>query len=162
MNTNGYLRPWIFGVIAGGLIVLAEAIFNFYPPSAYAFCLTCHTRDLVNTAANTISGQNFQTSFLAQRVIMVTSPAVFFGAFSAARRFKEFRRQKSSRPSVFFIFGFITMIVGILIFGCPTRIAVRTGYGDLYGIVALIGLMFGIWAGTWAMRRWWRRKGGNL
>jgi hypothetical protein len=109
---------------------------------------------------NATTGQNYGTTFLAQRVIMVTSPAVFLGAFFAARIFREYRRQKSSRPLQFFIFGFITMIIGILIFGCPTRIAVRTGYGDLYGIVALIGLMCGIWAGTLAMKRWWRGKGG--
>ncbi len=160
MKTSGYLKPWIFGVIAGSLIVLAEAVFNFYPPSAYAFCLTCHTRDLVNTAVNVTFGRNFQTSFLAQRVIMVTSPAVFLGAFFAARRFREYRKQRSTNPLFFFIFGFITMIIGILIFGCPTRIAVRTGYGDLYGIVALIGLMFGVLVGTWAMRRWWRANPG--
>jgi len=143
-----YLKPWLFGIIAGVIFVSAEAAFNIYPPSAYTFCLSCHTRDLVNTVVNALFEARFQTSAISGRVLMVTSPAVVFGAFFSSRLFKEHRRQKSTRPMLFFVYGFIVMITGLVIFGCPTRIIIRSGYGDLYGIAALIGMFAGIWGGT--------------
>ena len=159
MKGRKYLKPWIFGVVAGALVVLAEAFAGLYPPAAYSFCLTCHTRDLVNTLINTLFGRNFPTTLLAHRMIMVTSPAVMAGAFLAAWMHGEYRKQKSSRPVMFLLCGFILMTVGILIFGCPTRIAIRTGYGDLYGIAAFTGMLCGIWIATHLMRRIARGRG---
>jgi len=153
MKRRRYLKPWIFGVVAGILVVLAEAFAGLYPPAAYSFCLTCHTRDLVNTLINTLFGRNFQTTLLAHRMIMVTSPAVLAGAFLAALMHGEYRKQKSSRPVMFLLSGFIIMTVGILIFGCPTRIAIRTGYGDMYGAAAFAGMLLGIWISTLYLRR---------
>jgi hypothetical protein len=153
-----YLKPWVFGVLAGSLVVLAEAFANLYPPAAYSFCLTCHTRDLVNTLLGSMFPGPFQTTLLARRVLMVTSPAVLLGGFLASRWSGEFKKQKSSRPLVFALYGFIVMTVGILIFGCPTRIAIRTGYGDLYGIAALAAMVLGIWASTFFLRAIWRGR----
>ncbi len=143
-----YLKPWLFGIICGTLFVLAEAFLNFYPPAAYSFCLTCHTRDLVNTAVNFIFNTNYQTAFIARRILMVTSPGVMLGAFLAARISGEYVRQRNTHPVLFCCAGFFIMITGIVIFGCPTRIIVRSGYGDVYGIIALCGMFIGIWIGT--------------
>jgi hypothetical protein len=155
---KGYLKPWVFGIIAGSMIVLAEAFAGFYPPAAYSFCLTCHTRDLVNTFMNGAFGLHFQTTTLARRILMLTSPSVLLGAFIAVHRYGEYRKQKSTRPLFFFAYGFVIMIVGIVIFGCPTRIAIRTGYGDVFGMVALSGMVLGIWIGTLFIRRRWSRS----
>ncbi len=84
---------------------------------------------------------------------MITSPAVAIGAFLSSRLFKEHRTEKSTRPILFFVYGFIVMIVGLIIFGCPTRIIIRAGYGELYGIVALFGMFVGIWGGTMLIKR---------
>ncbi len=153
-----YLKPWVFGIVAGCMIVSAEAFLNFYPPSAYAFCLTCHARDLVNTIVNGLFHANFQTASLANRVVMVTSPAVLIGAFIAAYISGEHKKQRAEKPLLFFLYGFTVMTVGILIFGCPTRITIRAGYGDIYGIVALTGMFAGIAIGTSIVRRIGRLK----
>jgi hypothetical protein len=155
---RAYLKPWVFGAVAGVSVVFAEAFAGLYPPSAYAFCLTCHTRDLMNTLLNAL-GANFQTALLAKRVLMFTSPAVFAGALLGSTLSGEMKMQRCSRPLFFFIAGFFVMTVGLLIFGCPTRIAVRTGYGDLYGIVALAGMVSGVWLTTKVLRRIWTRGG---
>ena len=143
-----YVKPWIFGVAAGALFVSAEAFMGLYPPSCYAFCLTCHVRDLVNTAANALFDTRFETAYLARRALMLTSPGVVIGALVASRLFGEYKKVRSSRPALFFLSGFVVMTIGILIFGCPTRIVMRAGYGDLYGIVALAGLFAGVYIGT--------------
>ncbi len=154
-----YLKPWIFGVIAGTLFVSAEAFLGFYPPSAYAFCLSCHTRDLINTLINAVFGTHFETAGIAGTVLMVTSPAVLIGACIAARLFKERKIQKATNPLLYFIVGFAIMIIGIVIFGCPTRIILRAGYGDVYALVALACMLFGIWCGTMVMKLRFRTKG---
>jgi hypothetical protein len=151
-----YLKPWIFGIAAGSLVVLAEAFAGVYPPAAYSFCLTCHTRDLVNTLINLGFNANYQTALIAHRVLMVTSPSVFFGALLAAGIFREYRKQRSSHPIAFFISGFMIMTVGILVFGCPTRMAIRSGYGDLFGIIGFFGIAAGIYCATHILRRIWR------
>jgi len=152
-----YIKPWIFGVAAGAMFVSAEAFFGLYPPSCYSFCLTCHVRDLVNTASNFLFETRFETAYLARRAIMLTSPGVVIGAFIASRIFGEHRRVKSSSRLLFFLSGFTVMIIGIIIFGCPVRIVMRAGYGDLYGITALAGLFAGVYIGTLIMKRPWRR-----
>jgi hypothetical protein len=152
---RSYLKPWIFGVAAGAVVVLAEAFGGLYPPAAYSFCLTCHTRDLVNSLVNSLFGTSFQTSLLAHRMFMVTSPSVLLGAFLGARLHGEYDKRRSRSPLRFFVFGFTVMTTGILIFGCPTRIAIRTGYGDLYGIAAFAGMLIGILAATLSLRWWW-------
>jgi len=154
---RGYMKPWVFGVIAGIVVVTAEAIAGFYPPAAYAFCLTCHSRDLVNTLMNVVFGTHFQVTLLARRMLMLTSPSVLAGAFLGARMNGEFRRQKSTRPLSFFLYGMAVMILGILIFGCPTRLVIRTGYGDVFGMAALAGMVPGVWLATVLIRRKWSR-----
>ena len=155
---RGYVKPWVFGIVAGAMVVLAEAFAGLYPPAAYSFCLTCHTRDLVNTLVNALFGAHFQTTLISRRVLMLSSPAVLIGAFAAAVLNGEFNRQKSSAPFLFFLYGALIMCTGILIFGCPTRIVIRTGYGDLFGFAALTGMAGGIWLATFLIRRRWSRS----
>jgi uncharacterized membrane protein YedE/YeeE len=139
-------------VAAGTLFVGAEAVFGIYPPSAYAFCLSCHVRDLVNTLLNAVLGLRFEVTEVAGRAVMLTSPGVLLGAIIAARLNGEARPRKADRPALFAVLGFLVMTAGIVIFGCPTRIVLRAGYGEVYGIVALAGMLGGIAAATILMR----------
>ncbi len=142
------IKPWLFGVIAGVLFVGAEVLFGIYPPSAYAFCLACHVRDLVNTALGALDGARFQTTLVAKRALLLTSPGVLLGAFLAAGMFKERRRHIAGRWWISLLLGFAVMSVAIVIFGCPTRIVLRAGYGEVYGIAAMLGLFLGVGCGT--------------
>jgi hypothetical protein len=156
-----YLRPWIFGIIAGSIFVLADALFPISPPSAYAFCLSCHVRDLVNTALNGLLHCRFQVTEVAGRALMLTSPGVLLGAFIAARVYGEARPRAADRPLLLTGLGFLVMTIGIVIFGCPTRIVLRAGYGEIYGIVALAGMFAGIAAATILMKLRWAGGGSG-
>jgi hypothetical protein len=158
MTRRKHLKPWIFGLIAGLLFVGAEALFGIYPPSAYAFCLACHVRDLMNTVLGLLDGARFQTSMIAKRALLLTSPGVLLGAFLAARVFREHRVLPARRGWAYFLLGFAVMTVGIVIFGCPTRIALRAGYGEVYGLSALLGLGLGTACGTLILRLRFRRS----
>jgi hypothetical protein len=143
-----YLKPWIFGVLAGVIFVGVEAFFNFYPPSAYVFCLSCHTRDLINGISNMLFKSGFQTAAVGNGTLLLTSPFVLLGAYAAARVNKERSIQKSRKPILFMGLGAAVMLIGILIFGCPTRLLLRTGYGDLYALFAVLAMAGGIFFGT--------------
>jgi hypothetical protein len=153
------VKPWIFGVVAGSIFVLADAAFAISPPSAYAFCLSCHVRDLVNTVLNAATHSRFQVTDVAGRALMLTSPGVLLGAFIAARVYGEARPRKADRPLLLAGLGFLVMTIGIVIFGCPTRIVLRAGYGEIYGIVALAGMFVGIAAAALIMKLRWAGGG---
>ncbi len=153
------LKPWVFGIAAGSIFVLAEAFLNIYPPSAYAFCLSCHVRDLLNHLANTVTGSRLLTTEVGGRAFLLTSPGVIIGALVAARMYGESKTRKASKPLLFALTGFVIMVIGIVIFGCPTRLALRAGYGDVYGIAGLVGLLAGVAVTTVAMRLWSLRGG---
>jgi hypothetical protein len=161
MKRRRPLKPWLFGVIAGSLFVSLEALGEVYPPSAYGFCLTCHVRDLAGTLVNALFGTNLPTAVVARRMLMVTSPAVLLGAWLAARRSGERRTLPSDRPVAYFALGFAVMTTGLVIFGCPTRLLLRAGYGELYGLVAVAGMAGGIAAST-LLLRWAGRAGLSL
>jgi hypothetical protein len=161
MIGRGYVKPWVFGVVAGSMVVSAEAFLNVYPPAAYSFCLTCHTRDLVNAALNFFFSAGFQTAAVSHRALMVSSPAALLGAYLAARLHGERTPQRGERPLLHFAIGFLVMVCGIVIFGCPTRLVVRAAYGDVYGLIAVAGMFSGVWCGTAAMRARFRLGGGG-
>jgi hypothetical protein len=152
VSAKRYLRPWIFGVAAGSLFVVAEVVLGTYPPSAYAFCLTCHARDLVNTIVNAFFNTRFQATEVAGRALMLTSPGVLIGALLAARVNGEIRPRKADVPLRSAILGFLVMTIGIVIFGCPTRLMLRAGYGEIYGIIAVLGMFGGIAVSTIFMK----------
>ena len=86
-------------------------------------------------------------SEVGTKVFTFTSPAVIAGAFISAKNKQERRIKKAENPWLFFTIGFCIMIIGILIFGCPTRLILRSGYGDVYAIAAVAAMFTGIWVG---------------
>jgi hypothetical protein len=116
---------------------------------------------------NAVFRLHLETSVIAERALMVTSPAVFAGAYLAARLHREFRPTAShrrerftselspserARPLLHALAGLAVMIAGIVVFGCPTRITIRAAYGDVYGLGALAGMFTGILCGTLVMK----------
>jgi hypothetical protein len=161
MKAGRIVKPWVFGIAAGALLVGADAALRIAPPSAYAFCLSCHARDLVNTVVNALAGTRWQVTEVASRALLLTSPGVIAGAFLAARLAGERKARRADRPVLFAALGFLVMTVGILIFGCPTRIVLRAGYGEFYGLAALAGLLAGTAVATVAMILRMRAGGGG-
>ena len=49
------------------------------------------------------------------------------------------------------------MCAALFVGGCPTRIVIRTGYGDVAALIALVGVAGGVVAATLSMR-WVARR----
>ncbi|MFH1584378.1 MAG: YedE family putative selenium transporter, partial [Actinomycetota bacterium] len=61
---------------------------------------------------------------------------------------REFKPQGGSSPATRFILGIFVMIGALVFLGCPLRMTIRLGGGDLNALVALIGFIAGIWLGV--------------
>jgi hypothetical protein len=82
---------------------------------------------------------------------------VVLGSFAASQKNGEFASISLGGNVRQFVYGTIAMGAALFVGGCPTRLIIRTGYGDLGGFVALAGVAVGVVAATLMMRRVARR-----
>ena len=153
---NRYLKPWLFGIIAGIIVVIPVFISSVKIPASYSFCLSCHTRDLINGIINWITGLYLPQTFISRKILLLTSPAVIAGAFTAARIYNEKRKVKSEKPVQSFLIGALVMLIGLVIYGCPTRLIIRAGFGEIYGILAVSSMVVGVISATFLIKLKWR------
>ena len=109
-------------------------------PGNMAICIACFIRDTagalkLHTAA--------PVQYLRPEIV-----GIILGALAMALATKEFKPSAGSSPFTRFILG-IAVVIGALVFlGCPLRMVLRMGAGDLNAWVALIGFAAGILTGT--------------
>ena len=156
VRAGRYMKPWLFGIIAGILVVVPGFYLPVRIPASYTFCLSGHTHDLVNGIINWFSRLYLPQTFISRQLLLVTSPAVIAGAFTAALIYGEKRKIKAERPLQSYLLGALVMLIGIVIYGCPTRLIIRAGFGEVYGIVAVAAMIFGVVIATLITRLVWR------
>ena len=61
---------------------------------------------------------------------------------------KEFRAKAGSSPATRFVLGAFVMIGALAFLGCPLRMVLRMGGGDLNAVVGLVGFTLGILIGV--------------
>jgi hypothetical protein len=145
--------PLAAGLVIGVLAALVQGLLiSAGGPEAYGFCVACHTRDLVNDAINGMFGTKLAIAAISANAILpvLTVIGVLIGAFAAAKMYGEFTVKKGDLPSyAWYVAGGIFFIIfALLMGGCPYRIALRIGYGDVVAITGLLGIICGIFAGT--------------
>jgi hypothetical protein len=146
-------NPITLGVLIGFLSALTQAlVYSAGGPPAYGFCVACHTRDLVNDVVNTIFGTNLTVAPISAASITasLTMVGVIIGAFVSSKINKEFKIKKSKPVEYLFytLGGIIVMIFGLLVGACPYRLALRTGYGDLVALIAILAMAAGVFVGV--------------
>ncbi|MBU2598800.1 MAG: YedE-related selenium metabolism membrane protein [Actinobacteria bacterium] len=136
MNWKKYLI-WITGIIVG----LSAIILGYYGnPSNMGFCIACFQRDIAGALGLHRVGV---VQYIRPEII-----GIVLGAFIAAIIHREFKPQGGSSPATRFILGIFVMIGALVFLGCPLRMTIRLGGGDLNALVALIGFIAGIWLGV--------------
>lgn len=134
------------GVILTGLIIgiLALVLTKFGNPPNMGVCIACFLRD-------TVGGLGLHKAKLVQ-YIRPEILGIIAGAFVVSLGTGEFRSKGGSSIVTRFVLGFL-MMVGMLIFlGCPLRVALRLGAGDLNALIGFLGLFAGVGAGTYFLR----------
>ena len=133
---RGYLPVIVAGVVVGVAALILTAMGN---PKNMGFCIACFERDIAGALG--LHGAAVVQYIRPEIIGMV------LGAMIAAIAFKEFKAKSGSSPAVRFILGMFVMIGALVFLGCPLRMVIRLGGGDLTAVAALLGFIAGILVG---------------
>lgn len=131
-NLTLLIAGLIIGVI-GGLLV------KFGNPKNMGICVACFWRDVAG-------GLGLHKA----PVVQYLRPEILgfvLGAFISSIIGKDFKARGGSNPLVRFVLGFFLMIGALAFLGCPLRMLLRIGGGDLNAVVGLLGYIAGILVG---------------
>ena len=125
---------------AGAAVGLAAIVLTLLGnPANMGFCIACFLRDIAG-ACGLHSAAKVQ--YVRPEII-----GLVLGAFVMSLASKEFRARAGSAPALRFVLGAFVMIGALAFLGCPLRMVLRLGGGDLNALVGLIGFTAGICVG---------------
>lgn len=146
-----------YGIVVAVIAGVAGEWGRVSPPAAYGLCSACHGRDLTNWTLNHVEGARLFVTAAGASWPILTVVGLVLGSFLASRRNGEFGSINIGGNVRQFAFGAVVMSAALFIGGCPTRIIIRTGYGDVAALLALAGVAAGVVVATlslrWAARR---------
>ena len=128
----------ITGIFIGIVAVVLVALGN---PKNMGFCIACFIRD-------TAGALHLHTAPIVEYV-RPEIIGIILGSFAISVIGKDFRPKGGSSPVLRFVIGFIVMIGALVFLGCPLRMVLRLGGGDLNALVGLLGFIAGIAIGCW-------------
>lgn len=137
-------------IITGGVIgIISVLLVYFGNPANMGFCIACFLRD--------ISGAMGLHRAAVVQYIRPEIIGLVLGAFLISLKNKEFESRGGSSPFARFMLGIVVMIGALIFLGCPLRMVLRLGGGDLNAIVGIAGFVAGIFVGVQFLN-----KGFNL
>ncbi len=144
----GKKNIWVIvtGVVIGVAAILLTALGN---PGNMGFCIACFIRD-------TSGALKLHTASVVQYV-RPEIIGMILGAMIVSMIAKEFKPRGGSAPMTRFVLAVVVMVGALMFLGCPLRMMIRIGGGDLNAIVGLVGFIAGIFIGTL-----WLRGGFSL
>ena len=133
------INPWVLvtGVVVGLAALLLAKLGN---PGNMGFCIACFLRDIAGAMG--LHGAAVVQYFRPEIVGLV------LGAAGSALAFREFTSKGGSAPATRFVLGAFVMIGALMFLGCPLRMVLRVGGGDLNALVGLVGFAAGIALGV--------------
>jgi len=141
----------IWFVIAVGAVIgaAAVALTAFGNPGNMGFCIACFLRDIAGAVKLHTAGA---VQYVRPEII-----GLVLGAAVVALWKGEFKPRGGSSPMTRFLIAVFVMIGALMFLGCPLRMMLRIGGGDLNAVVGLVGFVAGIYVGTV-----WLRGGFSL
>ncbi len=145
-------NPLVVGLMIGILAAFVQVLLiSAGEPEAYGFCVACHTRDVVNDAVNSVAGTKLAVAAISQNAILpvMTVIGVLIGAFASAKVYTEYKTKTGSPMSYlwYLLGGLFFMIFALFMGGCPYRIGLRIGYGDVVAFIGLLAIIAGVLVG---------------
>ena len=127
--------------LTGAFIGIAAVVLvKFGNPGNMGFCIACFLRDI----AGSLKLHNAAVvQYMRPEII-----GLIVGAFAIALVKKEFKPRGGSAPFTRFVLGFFVMIGALMFLGCPLRMFLRLGAGDLNALFGLVGFVIGIGIGV--------------
>ena len=109
-------------------------------PANMGFCIACFERDIAG-AVGLHSAAKVQ--YVRPEII-----GLVLGSLIAALVSGDWKSRSGSAPALRFVLGAFAMIGALAFLGCPLRMILRLGGGDLNALVGLVGFAIGIFIGT--------------
>ena len=133
-------------VLTGAFLGIAAVVLvKFGNPGNMGFCIACFLRDI----AGALKLHNAApVQYMRPEVI-----GLVLGAFAIAFAKKEFKPRGGSAPFTRFTLGFFVMIGALMFLGCPLRMFLRLGAGDLNAVFGLVGFILGIAIGVFFLNK---------
>jgi len=153
MNNNGkssFLDNKKMVILCGAIIgFIAALLVKLGNPGNMGFCIACFERDIAGALG-----------FHRAGVVQYMRPEIIglvIGAFLMALFNKEYKSVSGSSPATRFLLSIAVMIGALMFLGCPLRMILRLGGGDMNAIFGLVGFAVGIAIGVFFLN-----KGFNL
>lgn len=141
MKKQGFLVI-LTGALIGAAAVALTAAGN---PGNMGFCIACFLRDIAGAWKLHTAGavQYFRPEIVG----------LVLGALLISLVTKEFKPRGGSSPVTRFILGMLVMIGALMFLGCPLRMMLRIGGGDINALIGLVGFIGGIFIGTLFLKK---------
>jgi hypothetical protein len=145
-------NPFFVGLVIGILAAFVQLLLiSAGGPEAYGFCVACHTRDVINVAVNSVAGTKLAVAAISQNAVLpvLTVVGALIGAFASAKFHQEFKTKTGTAVSYvwYLLGGFLFMVFALFMGGCPYRIGLRIGYGDVVAFIGLLAIIAGVLLG---------------
>ena len=142
----GFVKDNWLVVVTGLLIGAAAVVLSWLGnPKNMGFCIACFERDITGALKFHQAGvvQYFRPEIVG----------IVLGAMIMAMLRGEWRAQGGSSPITRFILGMLVMIGALVFLGCPLRMVIRIGGGDLNAVIGLAGFIVGILIGVIPLKK---------
>ncbi|MCF0133536.1 MAG: YedE-related selenium metabolism membrane protein [Blautia sp.] len=138
------INVWVpvTGLAVGIAAVLLTYLGN---PANMGFCIACFLRDIAGSLQMHTAAP---VQYLRPEII-----GLILGAFVMSLAGKEFKARAGSAPALRFVLGAFVMIGALIFLGCPLRMVIRMGGGDLNAFVGLAGFFIGILIGIFFLKK---------
>jgi len=136
---------WMVVVAGVAVGIAALALSALGNPANMGFCIACFERDIAGGLG--LHGAA-KVQYIRPEII-----GLVLGAMIMALAKGEFRAKGGSSPATRFLLGALVMIGALVFLGCPLRMVLRLGGGDLNALVALFGFTLGIFIGAQFVKR---------
>ena len=139
--------------------VLTALLVNWGNPPNMGFCSLCFLRDIAGALKLHVAGAAITTATppaIGASTTAYLRPEIIglvIGALAAALLFREFRPRGGASPLIRFFLGAFIAVGALIFLGCPWRMVIRLGGGDLSALIGLAGLMTGVSLGVFFLRR---------
>lgn len=141
-----YIRLNPFVILTGVVVGAAALLLTFFGnPANMGFCIACFLRDI---AGSTGLHQAAPVQYFRPEIVGLVVGSALISAVTG-----EFRPKAGSSPATRFIIGAFVMIGALVFLGCPLRMVIRMGGGDLNAFVGLAGFFIGILIGVFFIRK---------
>ena len=154
MQQTSFIKKYglliLTGVLVGAAAVLLTAFGN---PKNMGFCIACFLRDIAGALNFQRAGFDAEVGTGIVQYLRPEIMGLVLGSTVIAFLRKEFRPKGGSSPMVRFVIAVFVMIGALVFLGCPLRMVIRIGGGDLNAVVGLVGFVLGILIGIFCLNR---------